>query len=94
MIGIDKQNEKLLHFTFLVERTANYNKEITDNKRSENEEIEISERVVYLYCPNGYGKTKLNNTFLENTLKVTSTTRNLRTTVEFLKTAEEQSQLE
>jgi uncharacterized protein (DUF1697 family) len=94
MIGIDKQNEKLLHFTFLVERTANYNKEITDNKRSENEEIEISERVVYLYCPNGYGKTKLNNTFLENTLKVTSTTRNLRATVEFLKTAEEQSQLE
>jgi uncharacterized protein (DUF1697 family) len=94
MIGIDKQNEKLLHFTFLAERTANYNKEIIDNKRSENEEIEISERVVYLYCPNGYGKTKLNNTFLENTLKVTSTTRNLRATVEFLKTAEEQSQLE
>lgn len=88
------KNEKFIHFTFLAEQTANYNKEIIDNKRSENEEIEISERVVYLYCPNGYGKTKLNNTFLENTLKVTSTTRNFRTTVELLKIAEEQSQLE
>ena len=82
------KDDKFLHFTFLAERPINYNKEKIDNKKAENEEIEISERVVYLYCPNGYGKTKLTNTFLENTLKVTSTTRNFRTTNELLKIAE------
>ena len=33
-------------------------------------------RVVYLHCPNGYGKTKLSNVFIENKLKVKATTRN------------------
>jgi uncharacterized protein (DUF1697 family) len=35
--------------------------------------------VIYLYCPNGYGRTKLNNTFFEKALKMPATTRNWRT---------------
>jgi uncharacterized protein (DUF1697 family) len=35
--------------------------------------------VAYLYCPNGYGRTKLNNTFFEKKLGVGATTRNWRT---------------
>jgi uncharacterized protein (DUF1697 family) len=31
---------------------------------------------IYLYCRNGYGKTKLSNKFPENKLKVVATTRN------------------
>ena len=31
---------------------------------------------VYLYCPNGYGKSKLTNTFLEKKLGISATTRN------------------
>jgi len=34
---------------------------------------------VYVFCPNGYGRTKLNNTFFERKLKVAATTRNWRT---------------
>jgi uncharacterized protein (DUF1697 family) len=34
---------------------------------------------VYLYCPGGYGNTKLNNAFIERHLGVTATTRNWRT---------------
>jgi uncharacterized protein (DUF1697 family) len=34
---------------------------------------------VLLYCPGGYGVTKLNNTYLERRLGVTATTRNWRT---------------
>jgi len=34
---------------------------------------------VYLSCPNGYGRTKLNNAFFEKRLAVTATTRNWRT---------------
>ena len=33
---------------------------------------------IYLYCPNGYGRSKLTNTVLEQKLKVRATTRNWR----------------
>jgi uncharacterized protein (DUF1697 family) len=39
----------------------------------------ISEREVFLYCPQGYGNTKLNNSFFEKKLGVRATTRNLKT---------------
>jgi uncharacterized protein (DUF1697 family) len=38
----------------------------------------IKGNVIYVYCPNGYGKTKLSNTFFENKLKINATTRNWR----------------
>jgi len=41
----------------------------------EPEMLEVVGREVYLYCPDGYGKTKLNNNFLEKKLKVAATTR-------------------
>ncbi len=34
---------------------------------------------VFLYCPKGYGETKLTNAFLERQLGTTATTRNWRT---------------
>lgn len=34
---------------------------------------------VYLYCPDGYGKTRLSNSFLEKQLGVRATTRNWKT---------------
>ncbi len=39
---------------------------------------------VYLFCPNGYGNTKLNNNFFENKLKITATTRNWKTVNELV----------
>lgn len=40
------------------------------------EELVVKGREVYLYCPNGYGKSKLSNTFLEKKLAVGATSRN------------------
>lgn len=40
------------------------------------EKLVVKGREVYLYCPNGYGKSKLSNTFLENKLGVEATIRN------------------
>ncbi len=40
--------------------------------------------VVYVNAVGGYGKTKLNNNFFEKKLKVTATTRNLKTTIKLL----------
>jgi uncharacterized protein (DUF1697 family) len=34
---------------------------------------------VYLYCPNGYAQTKLNNAAFEKKLRTVATTRNWKT---------------
>jgi uncharacterized protein (DUF1697 family) len=43
------------------------------------EEFRCDGKCIYLFVPNGYGKAKLNNNFFENKLKVSGTTRNLKT---------------
>ena len=40
------------------------------------EKLIIKNKEAYLYCPNGYGKSKLTNNFLEKKLAVKATTRN------------------
>ncbi len=45
-------------------------------------------RSLYLYCPQGYGRTKLSNTFLEKKLNVKATTRNWKTVRHLLAMAE------
>jgi uncharacterized protein (DUF1697 family) len=45
------------------------------------ERLVIRGKDVYLYCPDGYGNSKLTNSFFENKLKVTATTRNWRTVI-------------
>lgn len=40
------------------------------------EHLVLKGREVYLHCPNGYGKSKLSNAFLEKKLGVGATTRN------------------
>jgi uncharacterized protein (DUF1697 family) len=45
------------------------------------EQLLATSKLVYLHCPNGYGKTKLSNTFLEKKLAVTATSRNLKTVI-------------
>jgi uncharacterized protein (DUF1697 family) len=45
----------------------------------ETAECALGDQVVYLYCPDGYGRTRLNNAFIERRLGVVATTRNWRT---------------
>ncbi len=52
------------------------------------EEARIIGNAIYLYCPNGYGRTKLTNTFFEKKLHVTATTRNWNTTSTLLEIAQ------
>ncbi|MCK5004772.1 MAG: DUF1697 domain-containing protein [Candidatus Aminicenantes bacterium] len=40
------------------------------------DKLVIKGEEAYLYCPNGYGKSKLSNAFLEKKLGVSATTRN------------------
>lgn len=77
-----------LHVTFLSSPPVNINQESIRQKQAEGEAIFLTDKAVYLYCPNGYGRTKLNNSFLEKKLNVGATTRNWKTTLELLRMAE------
>lgn len=84
----DSQKDKaFLHITFLAEVPNGIDKESIFEKKETDEAIAFAPNAIYLYCPNGYGKTKLNNNFLEKKLKVKATTRNWKTTTELLKLA-------
>ncbi len=76
-----KDNSQLdkLHVTFLSEEPTQAHLDKVATYRYEPDEFIIVGKDVYVYCPNGYGNTKLNNTFFENKLKVTATTRNWKT---------------
>lgn len=43
------------------------------------EKLVVNGHEVYLHCPNGYGKSKLSNNFLEKKLGIEATTRNWKT---------------
>ncbi len=79
-----KEDIKHLYVTFIsdspVEKPVKEKLIKEANKiKNESEKLSISEREIYLYLPNGYGKTKLSNDFFERKLNVSATTRNWRT---------------
>ena len=83
----DHKDSTHLHVTFLMDEPKQFDQQIVGDKKSSNEEFHFSKDVIYLYCPNGYGQTKLTNNFFESKLKTTATTRNWKTTNELLKLA-------
>ncbi len=82
-----KDKEAFLHCTFLSDDVNESEKELIESKKLEKEEVHFGKRVVYLCCPEGYGNTKLTNTFIEKKCKVVATTRNWKTANELLRIA-------
>lgn len=80
-----------LHVTFLASVPDSPDLENIRQKQGPGEEFVLSNRAVYLYCPNGYGKSRLSNTAFERILKVTATTRNWRTVNLLLEMAEQKA---
>lgn len=68
-----------LHATFLVGKEAGASLEGIPLPLGRGEAAVLAGDVVYLYCPNGYGITKINNTYFERRLGCPATTRNWRT---------------
>ncbi len=83
----ERKDEKFMHVTYLSEKPLDFNWDDIEIKAQISEEIKLVDKLVYIYCPGGYAKTKLNNNFLESKLKVTATTRNWKTSVELLRMA-------
>ncbi len=74
-----KEDISKLHVTFLDEKPKVELVREIENLQSASDEFIVSEKTIYVFCPNGYGRTKLNNTFFEKKLKTTATTRNWKT---------------
>lgn len=52
------------------------------------DKFQISGSEIFIYCPNGFGKTKLYTNFFENKMKVVGTARNWNTVNKTLEIAE------
>jgi uncharacterized protein (DUF1697 family) len=76
-----------LHCTFLAETPFPVPEAQLTEKLTAEEQIAFGHQAIYLFCPNGYGQTKLSNNFIERKLKVTATTRNWKTTMALLQMA-------
>ena len=74
--GIDT---KRLHVTFLEKTPAKSAIKALDTLPSGTDRFVHVGEEVYVYCPNGYGNTKLSNTAFEKALAVRATTRNWNT---------------
>jgi uncharacterized protein (DUF1697 family) len=68
-----------LHVTILSGIPRRDNVEKLKAFQSNKDEYIIYKNNIFLYCPDGYGKTKFSNTFFENKLKLIATTRNWKT---------------
>ncbi len=73
-----KKDPSHFHITFLSDQPLPEKIELL---KSQKEELYCINKAVYLYCPNRYSNSKLTNTFIENKLGVTTTTRNWNTCV-------------
>jgi len=68
-----------LHVTFLASRPSRARVAALDTEAFGPDEFELSRSEVFVHCPGGYGRTKLNNAFFERALGVTATTRSWKT---------------
>ena len=74
--GID---DSKLHVTFLSGAPPAAAVKALEPLATNHERFRVLNREIYLYCPDGYGRSKLTNTTIEKKLSVVATTRNWRT---------------
>jgi uncharacterized protein (DUF1697 family) len=74
--GIDVSR---LHVSFLLQAPDEASLKKLSAIKSAPDQFRHSGDNVYLYCPNGYGNTKLSNNALERVLSLAATTRNWKT---------------
>jgi len=83
----DKDISKL-QITFLSGSPTQFSIDEINKARHKSEEFYIFQRDVYLFCPLGYGISKLSNTFFERKLKTSATTRNWKTVNKLMELAQ------
>jgi len=76
---ISEDDITLYHATFLLQPVSPKIFATIKLPAASGEQAQLRGNIIYLYCPHGYGKTRLNNQYFEKALGVTATTRNWRT---------------
>jgi uncharacterized protein (DUF1697 family) len=74
-----KKDITKLHVTLLDDTPDAKLLASTRDEKYQSDEFTIDEKIIYLYCPDGYGMTKFSTMFFEKKLGVTATTRNWKT---------------
>lgn len=86
----DHQDEiNRLYYTFLAEAPSKEKVKALEAIEFKEDQIIIKNKVVYVYVPGGYGRSKFSNNFIENKLKVKATTRNWKTVNKLIELSEE-----
>ncbi len=73
-----------LHLMFLADPPTKTQIAALDPKRSPGDEFSVRGRDVYLFLPNGAGRSKLNNAYFDSKLATVSTGRNWRTVLKLI----------
>ena len=68
-----------LHVTFLYTSPSEMNISSMKEPIKENDEFSLENKEIFLYCPSGYGRTRVNNNYFERKLNMPATTRNWKT---------------
>lgn len=79
LLNRPKIDEEKLHVTFLKDAPQKPDISYFVRVKDARELVYLKGREVFLYCPNGYGRSKLTNQAFEKKLGVTATTRNWNT---------------
>lgn len=74
-----KKESNRVHVTFLSKKPSEIPTDKIYAAKAHGELFAIESREVFLFLPNGQGKTKLSNSFFEKMLNVKATTRNWNT---------------
>ena len=72
-------DDSKLHVTFLSDNPPQNAPALLRPLANTSEQLCIIGKEIYLYCPDGYGNTRLSNTAIEKKLSVCATTRNWNT---------------
>lgn len=83
--GVDS---KRLYVMFLADEPESNRVAKLDPQRSPQDLFQVRGSEVFLYCPNGLGRTKLTNEYFDSKLATTSTVRNWRTVLTLLQMAD------
>lgn len=78
---------KFLNVLFLFQKVTVDEPEKLNIPMSKGEDFKIIDDLIYVYCPNGYGRSKLNTNVFERKLKVHATGRNWNTVNQLYKSA-------
>jgi uncharacterized protein (DUF1697 family) len=72
-------DQSKLHATLLVKTAPKTTQAVLDGLKRGDERVKVAGRTVFLYCPHGYGTSKLTNGAVEKAAGTKATTRNWRT---------------